>query len=119
MTKAHELMGVCMDELAAPQLPESDARPSLIMVPQRPKLVIVSTMTEAVRGVIRPVPFFNPAVKTIVYADHPEPSKGLRLAPKAWTHADTLHLERENRKNNHKLKMAQIKAWAQRKHATR
>ena len=109
MARAHELMGFCMDRLAG-----ADKVP-LIIQPQRPQLVVASSMREAARVVGGPdgqPKWFDPRVKTVVYPVRPDPQPGSMLAPKAWTHADTLRLERVIRD---KPNTAKLKKWAERK----
>ena len=115
MARAHELMGVCMDRLSKAEEPA----PTIIVPQERPRLVVVSNMQEAVR----PVPsgqagFFDSRVKTFVYPVRPDPPRGSVLAPKAWTHADTLRLERESAEKRVAREAAQtagLKKWIQRR----
>lgn len=112
MTRAHELMGVCMDRLA-----EKAKEPSPIIMPQRPQLVVVNNMREVLREVVARGPgqrpgWFDPKVKTVIYPVRPDPPPGSVLAPKAWTHVDTLRLERAVRD---KPNMQKLTRWAERK----
>lgn len=91
MTRAYKAMEQCLPYLEAPKR-------SMIFVPERPQLQIVQEIPKA----YNPTLFVNQRrlelqnrsnSQTVVYPDffmHP----GLKPKPKAWTHEDTLRLER-------------------------
>ncbi len=88
MADAYKLMEACLPYLEPPR----DASGSVVFTFKRPEIVIAHAMPKA-----RVFPPKAPNIwangQTVVYPEaflHP----GLKPAPRAWTHADTLRLER-------------------------
>lgn len=100
MTGAYKLMEACLEqlsELPPPVIKERVViqerivvREKLVLVPDRPQLEVVQSIAPHART---SQPGWPGRTPTVVYPDvflHP----GLKPAPKAWTHNDTLRLER-------------------------
>lgn len=89
MTDAYKLMEAALEHLKEQAAPQPPVR--LVFVPERPKLdVVQSVPLSVVRWRLGLQPLDR--APTVVYPQaflHP----GLKPAPKAWTHADTLRLE--------------------------
>lgn len=105
MSGAYKLMEECVGQLRDLPAPEIRERvvEKLIFVPERPKLQIVQSLPP-IAHIAKPPRFVE---KTVVYPEmylHP----GLKPAPKAWTHSDTLKLE-----NAAKLRKALIQRRGQ------
>lgn len=89
MAGAYQLMEAALEHLKEQAAPQPPVR--LVFVPERPKLEVVQSVPlSVVRWRIGMQPLDR--APTVVYPKsflHP----GLKPAPKAWTHADTLRLE--------------------------
>lgn len=92
MSDAYRLMEACLKEFEGrPERLVHVVREKLVYVPAKPTLQIAQNIQEAV--VARHPAAWPGKTPTVVYPEvflHP----GLKPAPKAWTHADTVRLER-------------------------
>lgn len=102
MSGAYKLMEECLLHLGDLPAPNERivTRERLVFVPERPSLQVVQNIPAEV--VQRRHPGWPGKAPTVVYPDvflHP----GLKPAPKAWTHADTLRLERAVKEKQPKI----------------
>lgn len=96
MKKAYLLLEECQQQLK--DRPAQVVKERLVFVPDRPKLEIVSELPRGLLARTRPpLTWFNG--ETVVYPAVPMPpaKPQPRPEPKAWTHKDTLRLERQCR----------------------